>query len=314
MHTTLRAYMTSPNMSLIVHPDANCSAARNDPVSLSWPVVDEWGPWTDFNIENIDNLLGNLLDTSFEVADPPPPLESSRLLHHESQFDFVLVRQNNVIVNEALRVACRHLGLDQVEWTRGGNNSGERTFPDWSGTLVSGSEEETNLIPGDTKFTRNCLRPERIGKEDKFPDSDGLAPSSAPNSETDLARSCLQQVNSYAAACGVRYFYVITNKELFLCRRTMDSPLESSIAAQRTKRVKISGLDSTRKRPQAFPLSSPQVPLSSPQVPPSSPQAFPPSSPPAIIRRSQRLAVSLNEVAADPPSVSRKLCVSEYRC
>lgn len=91
MHTTLRDYLTSPNVSLTVHPNANCSTARNNAASLRWPVVDEWRGWTDFNIENIDTLLGTLHDTSFEVAEPPPPLKSSLLLRHESPFDFVLI-------------------------------------------------------------------------------------------------------------------------------------------------------------------------------------------------------------------------------
>lgn len=300
MHTTLRTYLTSPNVSLTVHANANCSAARNDAASLRWPVVDEWRRWADFNIANIDALLGPILDTSFEVADPPPSLKSSRLLRHENQFDFVLIRQNNVIVNEALRVACSHLGLDQVEWTRGGNDSGERTFPDWSGTLVSESDDERNIIPGDSKFTRTFLRSQR--KETaNFLDSDRLAISSPRNSETDLARSCLQQVNNEAAARRVRYFYVITNKELLLCRRTQDPDLDSPIAARRSKRLKASHLIST----------------------PTRSYAVPPSSPPSIIRGSQDPTVSLDQVETDLPSsqpaspanpVSRKPCVSENRC
>ena len=297
MHTTLRAYLTNPNVSLTVHPHANCSAARNDAASWRWSVVDEWQPWTDFNIENIDTLLGTLLDTSFEVAEPPPPLKSSRLLRHESQFDFVLTRRNNIIVNEALRVACSHLGLDQVEWTRGGNDSGERTFPDWSGTLVSESDDEKNLIPGDSKFARSFLRPRRE-ETANFLDSDRLAIPSPSNSETALARSCLQQVNNEAAARRARYFYVITNKELFLCRRTQDPHLDSPIAARTTKRLRVSPLDST----------------------PTRPHALPPSSPPSIIWRNQRPAVSPDQVVADLSSstpaspatpVSRKPCVSE---
>ena len=286
-------------MSLSVHPEANCSSARKDAASLRWPVVDEWRRWTDFNIENIDNLLGTLLDLSFGVADPPPPLKSPRHLRHEGQFDFVLVRRNNVIVNEALRVACGHLGLNQVKWTRGGNDSGERTFPDWSGTMVSEFDDEENLIPGDTKFTRNLLQPQRQ-ETAKFLDSDLLAIPSPANSETGLARSCLQQVNNYAAARKARYFYVVTNKELFLCRSTMDPPLASPIATKRTKRLKVSRIDST----------------------PTRPRALPPSSPPSIVFRSLRPAVSLGQVTADLPSsqpespatpVSHRSCVSGHR-
>ena len=289
--TTLRAYLTSPNASLTVHPEANCSSVRNDDAALTWSVVQQWDEWEEFSMENIDNLLGNLLDTTFEVANPPPPLKTPRLLRHESQFDFILGRQNNVIVNEALRVACRHLGLARMEWTRGGNDSGDRTFPDWSGTMVSESDDEENLIPGDTKFTRDLLRPVRPARNHPR-DSDQVPISSPANRETNLARSCLQQVNHYAAARKARYFYVVTNKELFLCRRTMDPPLDSPIATRRTGRLGVSRIDLT------------PTPL----------QASPASSPPSIRFQSQRPAVSLGQVAADRSSspVSRKFCVSKY--
>ena len=300
MHTTLRAYLTSPNVSLAVHPQANCSAARNDAASWRWPVVDQWRLWEDFNIENINTLFGTLLDTSFELADPPQPLKSPRQLRHENQFEFVLIRQNNFIVNEALRVACDHLPLDLVEWTRGGNDTGERTFPDWSGTLVSESDDETNLIPGDSKFTRNLFRAE-TDEIAKSLDSDRLAILSSPKSETVLARSCLQQVDNYATTHRVRYFYIITNKELFLCRRTTDQPLDTSIAVQRTKRARFSRPYSTPERLHAVP----------------------PSSPPSILLRNKGQAVVLDQVAANLPSslsaspatpVGRKPCVSGYHC
>lgn len=283
MYTTLRAYLTNPNVPLTVHPNANCSTPRNDAASWRWPVVDEWQLWEDFNAKTINTLFGTLLDTFFELADPPRPLKSPRQLRHESQFEFVLIRQNNFVVNEALRVACDHLHLDPVEWTRGGNDIGERAFPDWSGTSVSESDNETNLVPGDSKFTRNLLRAERMETAKPFLDSDQLAISSPSRSATDLARSCLQQVDNYATVRRVRYFYIITNIELFLCRRTIDQPLDTSIAAQRTKRARVS-----------FPYSTPDRP-----------QAVPPSSPPSIISQRKRPAIVLDQVAANlPPSLS----------
>ncbi|KAI1201468.1 hypothetical protein F5X97DRAFT_338437 [Nemania serpens] len=236
------------------------------------------------------------------LVDPPPPLKSSHVLRHESQFDFVLIRRNNIIVNEALRVTCSHLGLDYVEWTRGGNDCGEGTFPDWSGALVSESVGERNLIPGDSKFTRNLLQP-IVEETTRSQDSDQLPVSSPSNRKTDLARSCLQQVNNEAAVRRARYFYIITNQELLLCRRTQDPLLSSPIAARRTKRVGVSHPDSTPTRPHAIPPSSP--PPLPPSLPPSSPSSLPPSSPPSLppmTRLRQRPATSLYQVGGDPPS------------
>lgn len=165
---------------------------------------------------------------------------------------------------------------------------------------MSDSDDKRNLIPGDSKFTRNLLRPRREETANIL-DSDRLAIPSPLNSETALARSCLQQVNNEAATRRARYFYVITNRELFLCRRTQDPPVDSPIAARTTKRVRASHLNST----------------------PTRPHAIPPSSPPSITSRSQRPAVSLDQVVADLPSsppaspatpVSRKPCVSKCHC
>ena len=204
MHTTLRDYLTVLNVPLEVHSDASCSKARTDAASLNWPVVEGWSLWQDFNIDNINALFGPLLNTPFNLADPTPFLISSGMLRHEAQFDFVLTRQNNIIVNEALRVACDLLNLHQIEWIRGSNESGDRTFPDWSGTLVSNSaiNYDTNLVPGDSKFTRDVLRPER-GDTEGARDSDQVPLSSSPNRETSLAQSCLQQVNNEAYNRGV---------------------------------------------------------------------------------------------------------------
>jgi hypothetical protein len=225
--TTLREYLTRTNQTFTVHPKASCFI-RNVPASQNWPMVEEWSQWGDFNMENIDDLLGPLLDTTFDVADPPPPLESSKILLHETQFEFALIQQNNVMVNEALRVACDYLGLEKVEWSRGGNDTRERTFPDWSG--VSASDYQRNILPGDSKLNRDFFRAERIQTNDNK-DSGYLGVPSPLTFETNLTRSCLQQVNNEAAFRKLRYCYVITNQELFLCRRTQDSPPDASIAA-----------------------------------------------------------------------------------
>ncbi|OAG35645.1 hypothetical protein AYO21_10185 [Fonsecaea monophora] len=224
MRTTLRAYLTSPNVPLSLHPKATCAQVRTDGAAQNWPPVDKWRIWGDFNMDNIETLFGTLLDTTFEVADPLPPLNSLRCLRYERHLDFILIRQNSVIVNEALRVACSHLGLRQVEWITGGGDSEDGKFPDWSGIQVSGSNNEKSIVPGDTKLTEDVLKPATDKSSSKL-DSDNLPVSDKKDPKTELARSCLQQVNYYAHSYNARYFYVITNKELFL------SPYHSQPAA-----------------------------------------------------------------------------------
>ncbi|KIW76977.1 hypothetical protein Z517_09421 [Fonsecaea pedrosoi CBS 271.37] len=255
MRTTLRAYLTRPNVPLSVHSEATCAQVRTDDAAQNWPPIDQWGIWGDFNIDNIETLFGTLLDTTFEVADPPPPLNSMRCLRHESHLDFILIRQNSVIVNEALRVACSHLGLRQVEWIRGGKNSGDGGLPDWSGILVSDSNNEENIVPGDTKLTKDVFKPATDKPSSKL-DSDNLPVSDKKDTKTELARSCLQQVNHYAHSYNARYFYVITNKELLLCRRTTDSPHGTPLATRRTRRTTVTDPNTTPNRQIALYQSS----------------------------------------------------------
>ncbi|OAL29735.1 hypothetical protein AYO20_09119 [Fonsecaea nubica] len=255
MYTTLRAYLTRPNVPLSVHPKVNGAQVRTDGAAQNWSPVDKWGIWADFNIDTIETLFGTLLDTTFKVAKPPPPLNSLRCLQYESHLDFILIRQNSVIVNEALRVACSHLGLRQVEWITGVGNSGDGTFPDWSGIQVSGSNDEESIIPGDTKLTTDVLKPATDKSSSKL-DSDDTPVSETNDPETELARSCLQQANYYARSHNARYFYVITNKELFLCRRTADSPHGTPLATRRTKRTTVTDPNTTPNQQIALYQSS----------------------------------------------------------
>jgi hypothetical protein len=185
---------------------------------------------------------------------------------------------------------------------------------------VSAPDYQRNILPGDSRFTRNFFRSEKEEKEEKeekkeSKDSDGLPILDPSNSGTDLARSCLQLMNHEAAIRKLRYFYIVTNKELFLCRRMQDPHLNSPIATRRPERSKGRNLLPTPIQPLAFTSSST---LSSPP-----PSPLPASSPPPVTVRSQRLAARLDRAATSLPSsysashattVSRKLCVSETSC
>jgi hypothetical protein len=70
----------------------------------------------DFSTANINVLFGVLLDTEFDLADPPLLPEEQRYIGNERSFEFILARRNNIIVYEALRAASEYSCLENVCW------------------------------------------------------------------------------------------------------------------------------------------------------------------------------------------------------
>jgi hypothetical protein len=253
MRCTLRKYLSFSNQSLTIHKGASCSQARNDEASSRWPIVDRWTTWQDFQFDNINTLFQPLLDTEFDLADPPQPLDSLNILRRERAFEMALAR-NNAIVNEALRAACLYLGLNKVEWTVDDNGTEGDMYPDWCGWTekLKYGRNSGNLVPGDTKFTRTFFQKERVETLGRL-DSEALPLSSPPSREKNLVQSCLQQACYYAIRYHTRYFYIITNMELFLCRRSLSLPSTSPIAQTRKRRM----LNPTPTKTQSIPSSPP---------------------------------------------------------
>jgi hypothetical protein len=245
---TLREYLSYPNPELNVLPDATSSSR---PPSDSWPTIDSWQQWEDFSTANINVLFGVLLDTEFDLADPPVLLEEQRYIRDERSFEFILARWNNIIVNEALRAASEYLFLENVCWIIGslvlpGEDDAEPIMrPDWAavtGRILSGPGMRSSLVPGDTKFAKERFMIESPGFSDKKnrPTDDDGFPQSSPmgpdeRSKREYLRSCLEQINYYALRHQTRYCYIISNNELLLVRRTADCPTISSQSLARTR-------------------------------------------------------------------------------
>lgn len=152
---TLRSYLSTPNPALAILPDATVTSSFGR--STEWPPIDCTSTWEGF--EDISILFADILDKEFELANPPPLPPVQNNIRDECSFEFILVRWNNIIVNEALRIACAHWGIGRITWTVGSSGvsyHGGTIRPDWAGVT-----NDANLIPGDTKFTY----------EDPFPDN-----------------------------------------------------------------------------------------------------------------------------------------------
>ncbi|KAI9701725.1 MAG: hypothetical protein M1820_006353 [Bogoriella megaspora] len=239
MRCTLRQYLTLPHPPITAHPSAIYSnSTRQDAAAEDWPKIDYWEKWTDFTMPQINALLGPVLDAKFEFADPPPFVSQINQIRRERGLDICLSRYNNVIINEALRAACRHLRIDRVVWCEDIHSNDQTIFPDWCASTEqtrSGADRRKNLLPGDSKFTKEPLRAqkkENLGTRDL----DNMPVSSPLTVRTEYTQSCLEQVNHYAANYKSRYFYIITNLEIFIARRRLTPSTGTSPAQTRARR------------------------------------------------------------------------------
>jgi hypothetical protein len=88
-------------------------------------------------LEQIDSILGLLLDHEFELLEQPPVLPTQLEIRDERSFESVLLGYNCIIVNAALKAACEYLRLPQITWlvgsyARAATNDGRR-YLDWAG-------------------------------------------------------------------------------------------------------------------------------------------------------------------------------------
>jgi len=176
-------------------------------------------------------------------------------------------------VNTALNAATELMGLPSITWLVGSYAeqiaNHEKTFPDWAG--ISESNPDRNLVPGDSKFTRQAfdINLQRDRNEDSDVDSDismdlpGSVLSDTVPSEpapwTKVSDACIEQVNHYAKDWASRYCYLVSPYEVVVARRTMDQPMLDSISIAATR-------DPRTRNPRAPippPLSSSPTALSS---------------------------------------------------
>lgn len=278
-HCTIREYLNRPNPELVILPNA-ASSSRDS--SAAWPNIDAWQNWTDFVVDAIEVLFGAFLDTRFDLADVPPLPKAQRFIRDERSFEFVLTRWNNIIVNEALRVAGEYFNIEKVYWTVGSvvGDTGTIIRPDWAAVtngMLSGDVMWSSLVPGDTKFSKESFLttgPGSSNDNSRSRDDDELPQSSPLLSDEryrrEHFRACLEQVNYYAFRYKTRYCYIISNQELVILRRTLDLPASSSTAIATTRARRQLQAGDTTPTPRRKTFASPTfTSTSSPPFAPS---------------------------------------------
>ncbi|KAK7700327.1 hypothetical protein SLS57_012133 [Botryosphaeria dothidea] len=175
-----------------------------------------WREWTDFNIDNINQLFGRILSLPL----PPPSLhcplalsDAQLAIEREGSLDFVLARHNNGIVNKALEIAMRpgyiNPPLDDKSflcWSPGCAAPHSSFLPDWSAIASdTRGQDVQDRLPGESKLLKS------------FPTYCDVA--ELPEGELKHAQLTLMHANYYSYMAESRYCYIPTTEGLAVIRR-----------------------------------------------------------------------------------------------
>jgi len=267
--TTLRNYLSTPNPQFRKLQNAEQDLSTTD--TPGWDPIEGKEQWHDFALDQIDSILGLLLDHEFELPEQPPVLPAQLEIRDERSFESVLLGYNCIIVNAALKATCEYLRLPQITWlvgsyARAATDKG-RIYPDWAG--IGAKDSGNNLLPGDSKFAQRAFS---LGDlEDHTEDDSDDAMMDETSSEESLVQDrwtrasekCLEQVNHYAGCYNSRYCYLVSPIEVLLGRRRMDEVLSPSRSLAKNRPTRPSTAASQPQRGESAPLSSSPSALSS---------------------------------------------------
>jgi hypothetical protein len=211
--TTLLHYLTQAN------PEVETrwrSLSQSETKGDDYPDLRKLALWEDFQLETIvkmfDHKLSNLLMERYDNLPNMPKLRPSSLeLYLEACVQDVVTMFNQEIVLEALdKTTPRRDFLGQEVWMLRGSKTRvkwkTKLAPDWAGR--SQLEFENNILPGDTKMSKNF-------------DSDSILEAVTEGEEIGRNLNHLwpiRQVLWYCYNTGMRYGYIITDKELIVLR------------------------------------------------------------------------------------------------
>lgn len=87
--------------------------------------------WEDFDIDNIENLMGHLLDLSCDSLQDPIDAPPSHLrIRSERGLEMLTATTNMVVVNNAVRSIATYLDLSPYQWGFGQSIDREGVHPD----------------------------------------------------------------------------------------------------------------------------------------------------------------------------------------
>ena len=193
-----------------------------------YPTPSRIRKWHEFDFGTVLSLFNNEIDHTLnkEYADlhdvsyvPKAALEIS----NEHSLESLLCKTTHSVVLEALEKTSVDILSQRVLMVPGGRGgsrvlNSRKLGPDWAGK--SEDQEDNNILPGDTKLSRNWQSKEikniikHDGKLKELNDVKGGVALVAP----------LEQLLHYCIESYMRYGYIITDKELVVFRVGPEDP------------------------------------------------------------------------------------------
>lgn len=217
---SLRDYLTRENPAL----EVKGSKSRNNTTNAKYPEVGRVVPWMDFKLNTINNLFERRLSTHLEklyhdLSDPPKLRTPDLEIKAESCLQSLFEKSNQHIVAEALE-RSKDLLKFNVFIVIGDKSKllyGNSFKPDLAGQ--SDVENDNNILPGDAKLSA------KFGS--KFLRT--IPPNVGVKNQTESYIWPLRQLLRYSVNSGMRYGYIITDKELIILRiGTFEERLEGA--------------------------------------------------------------------------------------
>jgi len=230
--TSLLSYLRQAN------PTVRCkwrSKSKSNTYSHKYPDVKELRIWESFEYDTvIEKLFGGALNKLLmeDYSDLKNVYKLSRSIYHEFSVTDIVKGFHMKIVTEALSKTTKRADLlgQEVSMLPGKGvgifyrRSPEREQPDWAAR--SDFEYEYSILPGDSKLSKkfNTTIIEAIT------DDNGQLVGNQNH------KAPLDQLAYYCIKTGMRYGYIITDKELFVLRvgTNNEEPQDSNFLKLRT--------------------------------------------------------------------------------
>lgn len=207
--------------------NASNNTTRPTPKSYTshdrYPTPGKIQKWSEFNFRTIsacfnrriNDFLEQQIDDLHNFSYVPA---TSLKIYHERSLEALLLKTTHSTVQEALEKTSQELLSQTVRMVPGGRGCPAKVLyapelaPDWAG--MSDVQGSNNILPGDTKLSRNWESKDMkaIVREN------GKLIDLAEVKEGEALVAPLKQLLHYCIESYMRYGYIITDKELVVFR------------------------------------------------------------------------------------------------
>lgn len=218
-------YLIGENPQVQIKPrnssTGNGKRTKSCTTNPKYPTPSKLQRWDEFDFPTLSSLFNEevhrkLQTTYNDLHDFSYVPKASLEISNEHSLEALLIKSIHSVVLEALEITSDDLLSERVLMAPGGRGAlakvlhADELGPDWAGT--SSTQEDNNILPGDTKLSRNW----KSDDISKIPMKDGLIMADTGKAAAPIEP--LKQILHYCIQSYMRYGYLITDEELVVFR------------------------------------------------------------------------------------------------